>query len=203
MVGFTRVTGKQLECTGYDALQLRAGTSTISTLTTDGNTMILTTPLATISNDLNVGGILSVSGKVQGYIASRLPMFFTTNRTVVIIGINFSAYDINLNLYLRFLNLDGRKTRQFRLRSWHSNTVFENKNELDMALSYEIFMSDYNGLNILAYTRPYFNSNLTVSVYNKLVPLFYRNTFDILTYLSPIVSYDNSVKVYCVFEDLF
>ena len=71
-----------------------------------------------------------------------------------------------------------------------------------MALSYEIFMSDYNGLNILAYTRPYFNSNLTVSVYNKLVPLFYRNTFDILTYLAPIVSYGNSVKVYCVFEDL-
>ena len=145
---------------------------------------------------------MSVSGKVQGYIASRLPIFFTTNRTVVINSINFSAYDINLNLYLRWLNLDGRKIRQFRLRSWHSNAVFENTNDLDMALSYEIFMSDYNGLNILAYTRPYFNSNLTVSVYNKLVPLFYRNTFDILTYLSPVISYGNSVKVYCVFEDL-
>ena len=73
--------------------------------------MILTTPLATISNNLNVGDILSVSGKVQGYIASRLPIFFTTNRTVVINSINFSAYDINLNLYLRWLNLDGRKIR--------------------------------------------------------------------------------------------
>jgi hypothetical protein len=202
MVGFTRITSKSLDFTGNDGFQLWAGTTTASTLSSDGNTMLLNSPLTTVSNNLNVGGVLSVSGKVQGYIASRLPIYFTTNRTVTINSINFSAYDINLNLYTRFLTLDGRKIRQFRLRSWHASGNFENVDSNYMALSYEIFMSDLNGLNILSYTRPYNNSNLTVSIYNKVIPLFYRNTFDIITYLSPVDTYGSSVKVYCVFEDL-
>ena len=97
MVGNITLQGKGLECKGFDAVQLWAGTTTVSTLTSDGNTMEIQSPLTTISNNLNVGGTLSISGKVQGYIASRLPIFFTTNRTITINSINFAAYDVNLN----------------------------------------------------------------------------------------------------------
>jgi hypothetical protein len=69
-----------------------------------------------------------------------------------------------------------------------------------MALTYSIYMSDLNGLSIKAYAGPYVN--FALDQVNTVTPTFYRNTFDIITYLSPVDIFGNNVKVYCIFEDL-
>ncbi len=61
-------------------------------------------------------------------------------------------------------------------------------------------MSDYDGLNIKAFSSPYLNYEL--NQLNCVTPTFYRNNFDILTYLAPTAIYGNDIKVYCIFEDL-
>jgi hypothetical protein len=141
---------------------------------------------------------LNVVGKIDGYVASRVPIYFITSRNVTINGKVHSAYDLDLNKYTKFLTLDGRKFRQFRLRSWHASGNFETLDE--MALTYSIYMSDLNGLSIKAYAGPYVN--FALDQVNTVTPTFYRNTFDIITYLSPVDIFGNNVKVYCIFEDL-
>ena len=61
-------------------------------------------------------------------------------------------------------------------------------------------MSDLNGLSIKAFSAPYLNLELTQL--NGSTPTFYRNNFDIITYLAPSNYYGSNIKVYCIFEDL-
>ena len=138
-----------------------------------------------------------VQKQIYIYISGRAPITFTTNRTVTINTKSYSAYDVDLNKYTNFLTLDGRKIRQFRLRSWHSTTDFESIDESEFI--YQIFMSDLNGLSIRAYVSPFQNYHL--DQLNGITPTFYKNSFDTLTYLSPS-TLGASVKVYCIFEDL-
>jgi hypothetical protein len=157
-----------------------------------------------VANNSTIGGNLScnsltIAGKVDGYITSRAPIFFTTSRTVTINGINFSAYDLNLNSYTKFLTLDGRKIRQFRLRSWHASGDFENYSA-EVALNYNIYMSDLNGLSIKSFSAPY--TNYQLDQVNSTVPTFIRNSFDFITYLAQLNIYGSNIKVYCIFEDL-
>ncbi len=59
-----------------------------------------------------------ISGKLSSLnglnMASRSPISFTTNRNININGITFSCYDIDLNLYTKYITLDGYNIRQFR-----------------------------------------------------------------------------------------
>ena len=166
--------------------------------------------LSQIGGDLNIGGTnritgdLYVNGKllnavntqVNAYVSSKVPISFTTSRTVSINSVNYSAYDLDLNKYTKFITLDGRKIRQLRLRSWHASADFEN----DVALSYHMCMSDLNGLSIATSSFPYVNTQL--DQLNGVTPTFYRNNFDTLTYLAPVNVYGSYIKVYCIFEDL-
>jgi hypothetical protein len=142
---------------------------------------------------------LTVTGKIEGYITSRAPIYFTTSRNATVNGINYSAYDVDLNMYTKFITLDGRKIRQFRLRSWHASGDFENYSA-EIALNYHIFMSDLNGLSVKAFSAPYINYEL--NQLNGSTPSFYRNSFDTITYLAPVNYYGSNIKVYCIFEDL-
>jgi hypothetical protein len=153
-----------------------------------------------LSNDGSITcQTLTVAGKVDGYITSRAPIYFTTSRNATVNGIIYSAYDLNLNTYTKSITLDGRKIRQFRMRSWHASGDFQN-DSAEIALSYQIFMSDLNGLSIKAFANPYINYEL--DQLNGLTPTFYRNNFDTMTYLAPVNYYGNNIKVYCIFEDL-
>jgi hypothetical protein len=156
--------------------------------------------LTQISNDSSITcKSLTVAGKLDGYITSRAPIYFTTSRNATVNGIIYSAYDLNLNTYTKSITLDGRKIRQFRMRSWHASGDFQNDNA-EIALSYQIFMSDFNGLSIKAFLAPYINYEL--DQINGLTPTFYRNNFDTIIYLAPVNYYGNNIKVYCIFEDL-
>jgi hypothetical protein len=154
-----------------------------------------------VSGNLYVNGRLfnGTSSQIAAYISAKIPVNFTTSRTVTVNGVNYSAYDLNLNTYTKYVSLDGRKIRQFRLRSWHASGDFENYSA-EIALSYHIFMSDLNGLSIKAFSAPYLN--LELDQLNGLTPSFYRNNFDTITYLAPSNYYGSNVKVYCIFEDL-
>jgi hypothetical protein len=113
--------------------------------------------LTHISNDGSITcQTLTVTGKVDGYVTSRTPIYFTTSRTAVVNGISYSAYDLNLNTYTKAITLDGRRIRQFRMRSWHASADFQN-DTAEIALSSQIFMSDFNGLSIKAFSAPYVN----------------------------------------------
>jgi hypothetical protein len=154
-----------------------------------------------VSGDLYVNGRLfnAVNSQVNAYVASKVPVSFTTSRTVTVNSVNYSAYDVDLNKYTKFITLDGRKIRQFRLRSWHASGDFQNYSA-EIALSYQIFMSDLNGVSIKAFSSPYLN--LELDQISSTTPSFYRNNFDIITYLAPVNYYGSNIKVYCIFEDL-
>jgi hypothetical protein len=156
-----------------------------------------------IQNDLTVGGnitsqSLTIAGKVSGYITTRAPIYFTTNRIVSVAGNNYSAYDIDLNTYTKFVTLDGRKVRQFRLRCWLMPHDFETSPDDELRL--DVFMSNYNQLSIRAYSVPY--ENPALCFVNNVSPTFFRNSFDIITYLCPRSLYAFHPTVYCIFEDL-
>jgi hypothetical protein len=187
-----------------DVIHLNAGTtansyitiadnSNISIQSTNGSTRIYGKKLDLFGTDS-----ISFNGKVTGYITTRSPVFFTTTGSVNINSKTYSSYNIDLNLYTKFMTLDGRKIRQFRVRSWHADGDFENTD--DRINGCNIYMSDFNGLSIKSFSNPYINYEL--NQLNGVTPTFYRNTFDILSYLAPITVFGNTVKVYCIFEDL-
>ena len=62
-------------------------------------------------------------------------------------------------------------------------------------------MSDFNGLSLYSFTGPLPNTSLDYVAADNF-PTFYRNNFNVLTYLACTTFFGNSVKVYCVFEDL-
>jgi hypothetical protein len=187
-----------------DVIHLNAGTTANSYITiadnsnitiqsTNGSTRIYGKKLDLFGTDS-----ISFNGKVTGYITTRSPVFFTTTGSVNINSKTYSSYNIDLNLYTKFMTLDGRKIRQFRVRSWHADGDFENTD--DRINGCNIYMSDFNGLSIKSFSNPYINYEL--NQLNGVTPTFYRNTFDILSYLAPITVFGNTVKVYCIFEDL-
>jgi hypothetical protein len=70
-----------------------------------------------------------ISGKLSSLnglnVGSRSPISFAINRNININGITFSCYDIDLNLYTKYIALDGYNIRQFRFRSWLADADFQ------------------------------------------------------------------------------
>jgi hypothetical protein len=61
--------------------------------------------VVSVTNKGNLSCVsLTVTGKIDGYITSRAPIYFITSRTVTVHGINYSAYDVNLNTYINFFH---------------------------------------------------------------------------------------------------
>ena len=187
-----------------DVIHLNAGTTLSSYITisdnsnisinSNGSTRIYGKQLEFFGTDS-----ISFNGKITGYLTTRSPVFFTTNGTITLNSKTYAKYDIDLNLYTRALTLDGIQIRQFRLSSWHASGDFENLNE--SCTSNRIFMSDFNGLSLYSFTGPLPNTSLDYVAADNF-PTFYRNNFNVLTYLACTTFFGNSVKVYCVFEDL-
>ena len=51
-------------------------------------------------------------------------------------------------------------------------------------------------------TRTTNTISLDLSLYDTIATAFYRNGFDIITYLAPVNYFGSNIKVYCIFEDL-
>ena len=92
--------------------------------------------------------------------------------------------------------LGARNFRQFRIRTWEADGDFENLQDIRQT-SYQIFMSDYNGLSIRSYSDYLINqdlSRLDVIYSHTLV----RNSFNYLSYASRLAPQ----TVYMIIEDL-
>ena len=170
--------------------------TSLSTIRLSSNNAVsLEAPNVYVSNDLNVTNNLNVTGKIKCLnLGQRIPMYFTTSRTINLNGTNYSCYDIDLRLYTNSISLDGYNIRQFRIRTWLSDVDYQHPNMYQN--NYSVFMSDRNGLSIFALGGPY--DNLYFDISSPLNQFFYRNSFNILMYCSQ----QGSKKVYCIIEDL-
>jgi hypothetical protein len=144
------------------------------------------------TNNLVVTGTINTSNGLN--IGSKSPISFTTNRDVVINGITFSCYDIDLTKYTKYVPLDGYNIRQFRFRSWLADADFQMYNA--QQTRYDIFMSNKNGLSVYAFAVPFDNSFLDETKFNE--QFLYRNDFNKVIYCSKW----GVKKVYCIIEDL-
>lgn len=163
---------------------------------TANSTIGLIASKTNVSNDLSVSNNLTVTGKITCQnLGQRVPMYFTTSRTVNLNGTNYSCYDIDLRLYTNSILLDGYNIRQFRIRTWLSDVDYQHPNMYQN--NYAVFMSDRNGLSIFSLGGPF--DNLYFDQANPGFNQFlYRNSFNILMYCSR----QGSKKVYCIIEDL-
>ena len=156
--------------------------------------------LTSITEDATITGRnIYLKGNIQasGKIAKKSPIFFTTNRTFTLNSTTYSAYDIDLDLYTKKELLDGFSHRHFRVRLFFSN------GRLDFQFTpttYQIYMTSYNSLSIKAYSSRYRESELDQP--DGIGYFLYRNSIDRLTFCASTFLFGNSVKVYCVFEDL-
>ena len=155
------------------------------------NCVYLATPKVICDNDLRVTGKITCLN-----LGQRLPICFTTSRNVLINGITFSVYDLDLTKYTNFVSLDGHNVRQFRVRHW-SDFDFEGGPSIYdyPSKTYNIFMSDVSGLKIYSLSSPLENEFLWDTSSNQFL---YRNTFDSMMYCSR----QGVKKVYMIIEDL-
>ena len=103
---------------GYDInLFTPTGGQNIKSIALTTDQILLTAPNTFIS-----GKLTSVNGL---NIGSKSPISFTTNRNININGTTFSCYDLDLNLYTKYITLDGYNIRQFRFRSWLADADFQ------------------------------------------------------------------------------
>ncbi len=177
---------------GYDInLTNKIGGIYLSTINPTGNTTIgLSAKTVNVSDDLIVTGNITCKN-----LGQRTPIFFTTSRNVTLNGATYSCYDIDLRLYTNSILLDGYNIRQFRIRTWLSDTDFEHPNMYQN--NYSVFMSDRNVLSIFAIGGPFenFYFNQANPSFNQML---YRNNFNNLMYCSR----QGVKKVYCIIEDL-
>jgi len=172
---------------GYDInIYTPSGGSNTKSIGLSSDQIILTAPNTYVSGKLN-----SVNGL---NIGSKSPISFTTNRNVNINGITFSCYDLDLNLYTKYITLDGYNIRQFRFRSWLADADFQMYNT--QQTRYDVFMSNRNGLSVSAFAAPFDNPFLDETKYNE--QFLYRYDFNKVIYCSKW----GVKKVYCIIEDL-
>ena len=156
--------------------------------------------LTSISEDATITGRnIYLNGKIQtsGKIARKSPIFFTTNRTFTMSSVTYSAYDIDLSLYVNKVELDGFNHRHFRVRLFFAN------GRLDFQwtpTTYQIYMTTYNTLSIKAYSSFYGESQLDQP--SGIGYFLYRNSIDKITFCASTFLFGSTVKVYFVFEDL-
>ena len=156
--------------------------------------------LTSISEDATITGRnIYLNGKIQtsGKIARKSPIFFTTNRTFTMSSVTYSAYDIDLSLYVNKVELDGFNHRHFRVRLFFAN------GRLDFQwtpTTYQIYMTTYNTLSIKAYSSFYGESQLDQP--SGIGYFLYRNSIDKITFCASTFLFGSTVKVYFVIEDL-
>ena len=150
-----------------------------------------------VNGTINATGTITSSAIAAQNIGVKTPITFTTGtRTMVSGGDTYYLYDIDLTKYTHSLLLGARNFRRFRVSLWESDGVFENIAWVSQN-SYDIYMSDYNGLNIRAYHGTFENfdlSGLDVILSHTLL----RNSFNFLTYATRTAP----ATVYMIFEDL-
>jgi hypothetical protein len=146
----------------------------------------------TYTNNLVVTGNITSANGLN--IGTKTPFYFITNRNVVINGITFSAYDIDITPYIKQITLDNYEIRQFRFRSWLADADFQMYNI--QQTRYDIFMSNKNGLSVYAMAMPFDNPYLDETKWAD--QFLFRRDFNSLTYCSRL----GVKKVYCIIEDL-
>ena len=92
--------------------------------------------------------------------------------------------------------LGARNFRMFRIRTWEADGDFQILQDIRQT-SYQIFMSDFNGLSIRSYSDYLINQDLS-----RLDVIFshtlLRNSFNYLSYASGT----SPATVYMIIEDL-
>jgi len=146
-----------------------------------------------------MGKSIILKGKVNtsGQISRKSPIYFTTNRTFNLNSVTYSAYDIDLSLYVNKVELDGINHRHFRIRLFFAN------GRLDFQwtpTTYQVYMTSYNTLSIKAYSSRYGESQLDQP--DGIGYFLYRNSIDIITFCASTFLFGSTVKVYFVIEDL-
>jgi hypothetical protein len=162
-----------------------------TTIALSSDQIRLNAPKTYTNNLVVTGNITSANGL---NIGTKTPFYFITNRNVVINGITFSAYDIDITPYIKQITLDNYEIRQFRFRSWLADADFQMYNI--QQTRYDIFMSNKNGLSVYAMAMPFDNPYLDETKWAD--QFLFRRDFNSLTYCSRL----GLKKVYCIIEDL-
>jgi len=159
----------------------------------------ISTPTINVTDTIYAQKIVSTN-IYSDNTAVKIPITFTTSRVQTIIdngsSVNYYMYDLDLRKYTKQILLSGRNFRQFRIRAWESGGDFESLGNIRHQI-YDIFMSDYNGLSLRAYTNYLYNPNLDLlnTIFtNTLV----RHSFNYISYASR----SSPVTVYVIIEDL-
>jgi hypothetical protein len=191
--GFTRLNNvtltSSLNVSGLTTLS--NNTTLVSSLNVSG--------LTTLSNNTTINGSLNVVGSMFSNNINTQKAFNINIITPSQIGSTvYYRYDLDLTKYTTFISIGTTtQTRKFKFMCWlssgaHNSGLYSLNYDIDYSFCQNL--SNFNGLNALAYGFPYNNYNLNQITPNGL--FIWKYTFDYMTIFSK-----NQINIQCIIID--
>ena len=203
----TNTTFSSLNISGistfYNLVTLNSSLN-VSGLTTLSNNTTLTSSLnvsglTTLSNNTIINGSLNVVGSMFSNNINTQKAFNINITTPSQIGSTvYYRYDLDLTKYTTFISIGTTtQTRKFKFMCWlssgaHNSGLYSLNYDIDYSFCQNL--SNFNGLNALAYGFPYNNYNLNQITPNGL--FIWKYTFDYITIFSK-----NQINLQCIIID--
>jgi hypothetical protein len=161
--------------------------------------VLLTTSGTILNNNITIGSALNVIGSIFGNNINTQKCFNIIINTICQIGsTTYYRYDLDLNKYTTFITIGTTtQTRKFKFMCWvssgaHNSGLYSLNYDIDYSFCQNL--SNFNGLNALAYGFPYDNYNLNQITPNGL--FIWKYTFDYMTIFSK-----NQINLQCIIID--
>ena len=156
------------------SILLTTSSTTFNIPNSTNQSILLTTSGAIFNSNITVGNTLNVVGSIFGNNINTQKSFNIIVSTLCQIGsTNYYRYELDLTKYTTYLSIETTpKTRKFEFMCWlssgaHNSGVYSLNYDIDYSFCQKL--SNYNGLNALAYGFPYNNYNLNQVTPNGLL----------------------------------
>jgi len=181
------------------SILLTTSSTTFNIPNSTNQSILLTTSGTIFNSNITVGNTLNVVGSIFGNNINTQKSFNIIVNTICQIGsTQYYRYDLDLNKYTTFITIGTTTTtRKFKFMCWvssgaHNSGLYSLNYDIDYSFCQNL--SNYNGLNALAYGFPYDNYNLNQITPNGL--FIWKYTFDYMTIFSK-----NQINLQCIIID--
>ena len=171
----------------------------LSALNTTVPSILLTTSGTVFNTQITAQSTLNVAGSIFGNNINTQKAFNIIVNTPCQIGsTSYYRYDLDLTKYTTFITIGTTTTtRKFKFMCWmtsgaHNSGLYSLNYDIDYSFCQNL--SNYNGLNALAYGFPYNNYNLNQITPNGL--FIWKYTFNYMTIFSK-----NQINLQCIIID--
>jgi len=181
------------------SILLTTSSTTLNIPNSTLQSILLTTSGTVFNTQITAQSTLNVAGSIFGNNINTQKAFNIIVNTPCQIGsTSYYRYDLDLTKYTTFITIGTTTTtRKFKFMCWmtsgaHNSGLYSLNYDIDYSFCQNL--SNYNGLNALAYGFPYNNYNLNQITPNGL--FIWKYTFNYMTIFSK-----NQINLQCIIID--